>query len=366
MRTFHGPTNALPFILFSFTSLAQAESLARSSASVRQAELHPSTAIAPTLGHVDPADVLHRANRATVELMASTGAGRYQTQSNGAGVIISPEGYIVTAYHVIRDFDSLRVRTSDGTLLPAELVAAREEVDIALVKITASKPLEAASPAAAKRITAGRKAMVVGNPLGMGQSAIRGKLGTVRMVTWDGNKAPLRAIEADVVPGNSGGGAFDIETGELLGITVAKSSTLDGTGYIVPADQLGKLLRESWPITAWIEAHEIHSTLGATLRPVSLRDGNFAGGLLVTHVDQDSPADRAGWHVGDVLVGLGPYQTKRLDDIIYILDESLASPNDSLSYLLARDSARTVGVVELAHPTLGPALAQQPTRSFDR
>ncbi len=152
--------------------------------------------------------------------------------------------------------------------------------------------------------------MVVGNPMGMGQSVIRGRLGTVRVVSWDGNKAPLRAIEADVVPGNSGGGAFDIETGELLGITVAKSSTMEGTGYMVPADQLGEILRDRWPIASWIESREIHSTLGAMLRPVRLTDGSFENGLLVTHIDEGSPADLAGWHVGDVLVGLDRYQTK--------------------------------------------------------
>jgi serine protease Do len=329
------------FALFDFDhSISFAESLARSA------------------GRVDSVDVLKRANQSTVELIASTGSGRYVGHSNGAGVVISADGYIVTAYHVVRDFQKLEVRTSDGSLLPASLVVAEEDIDIALVKVTSSRPLEAASPAAAKRITEGRRAMVVGNPMGMGQSIIRGRLGTVRVVTWDGNKAPLRAIEADVVPGNSGGGAFDIETGELLGITVAKSSTMEGTGYMVPADQLGHLLRDSWPIISWIESREIHSTLGAMLRPVRLTEGAFENGLLVTHVDEASPADLAGWHVGDVLVGLDRYRTKGIDDVLYVLDQSSALDRSPLEFVLARDNARSVGVVDFG-PTAGsPMLAQ--------
>ena len=265
----------------------------------------------------------------------------------------------VTAYHVVRDFQKLEVRTSDGSLLPASLVVAEEDIDIALVKVSSSRPLEAASPAAAKRITEGRRAMVVGNPMGMGQSVIRGRLGTVRVVTWDGNKAPLRAIEADVVPGNSGGGAFDIETGELLGITVAKSSTMEGTGYMVPADQLGHLLRDSWPITSWIESREVHSALGAMLRPVRLTEGSFEHGLLVTHVDEASPADLAGWHVGDVLVGLDRYRTEGIDDVLYVLDQSSPLDRSPLGFVLARDNARSVGVVDFG-PTAGsPMLAQK-------
>lgn len=321
-------------------SIALAESLARST------------------GRVDTLDVLKRANQSTVELVASTGSGRYVGHSNGAGVVISADGYIVTAYHVVRDFDKLEVRTSDGSLLPATLVVAEEEIDIALVKVTSKKPLEAASPAASRRITEGRRAMVVGNPMGMGQSVIRGRLGTVRVVSWDGNKAPLRAIEADVVPGNSGGGAFDIETGELLGITVAKSSTMEGTGYMVPADQLGEILRDRWPIASWIESREIHSTLGAMLRPVRLTDGSFENGLLVTHIDEGSPADLAGWHVGDVLVGLDRYQTKGIEDVLYVLDQSPVLDRSSLGFVLARDNARSVGVVDFG-PAFGSAIVAQ-------
>ncbi|MBY0585622.1 S1C family serine protease [bacterium] len=316
------------------------------------------TSVSVAAGRVDSMDVLRRANRATVELIARTGSGRYVGQSNGAGVVISNEGYIVTAYHVVRDYEKLEVRMNDGTVLPATMVAAHQEVDIALVKVATKSRLEAASPASSRRITPGRKAMVVGNPLGMGQSVISGKLGTVRIVSWDGNRAPLRAIEADVVPGNSGGGAFDVETGELLGITVAKSSTLEGTGYIVPADQLGQLLRDRWPITAWIEAEEVRTTLGAQFRPVSLREGRFTQGLLVTHVEAGSVAEQSGWEPGDVLVGLGRYQTQSVDDVVYALDAHPLITGRALSFVLARDNARSVGVIDLHHPSQEPILAQ--------
>jgi S1-C subfamily serine protease len=321
-----------------------------------------------TVGKVHGIDVLRRANRSTVEILAWARNPQFVEHSRGAGVVLSAAGYIVTANHVVRGYPEIEVRTPHGPAMKAELVATEEELDIAILKVRVTTVLEPASVASSERIQSGRKAIVIGNPGGMGQSVISGKLGGTRVVSWDGNKAPLRSIEADVVPGNSGGGAFDVETGELLGITVAKSSTQENIGYVVPADQVAEIAASYVSIGELSDAREVAKSLGVTLRPVSLVSGEFTNGLLVTHVKRGSAAATAGWREGDIIVGLSKYHVKSASDIVYILQEADHSL-EGLSFLAARDHATRVGTVAVDVSRLalqGPALAQKSSSSDRR
>lgn len=314
-----------------------------------------------TVGKVHGIDVLRRANRSTVEILAWARNPQFVEHSRGAGVVLSASGYIVTANHVVRGYPEIEVRTPHGPAMKAELVATEEELDIAILKVRVTTVLEPASVASSERIQSGRKAIVIGNPGGMGQSVISGRLGGTRVVSWDGNKAPLRSIEADVVPGNSGGGAFDVETGELLGITVAKSSTQENIGYVVPADQVAEIAASYVSIGELSDSREVVKSLGATLRPVTLVSGDFTNGLLVTHVKSGSAAATAGWREGDVIVGLSKYHVKSASDIVYILHETDSSL-EGLSFLAARDHATRAGTVAIdfrRSALHGPALAQQ-------
>ena len=298
------------------------------------------------VGKVYGVDVLRRANRSTVEIVARSRSTQFIEHSRGAGVVLSASGYIVTANHVVRGYDEIDVRTPHGPAMKAKVIATEEELDIAILKVHVTTVLEPASVASSARIQTGRKAVVIGNPGGMGQSVVTGRLGIMRVVTWDGNRASLRSIEADVVPGNSGGGAFDLETGELLGITVAKSSTQENTGYVVPADQVAQIASSYLSIGELSDSREVLDSLGASLRPVSLVAGQFSAGLLVTHVKPNSAAALAGWTEGDVLVGLSKYHVKSPGDVVYILHQEQL-PLDRLSFITARDNASRTGTVAL-------------------
>lgn len=305
-------------------------------------------------------DVLRRANQSTVRIEARAHAGRRTQYSSGAGVVLSSNGYVVTAYHVVRGYPSVEVATVDGFRFAADVVEVKDEYDIALLKIHGHAKLEAASLASSSRIRSGRAAVVIGNPMGGGQTAIAGVLGETRTVRWDGNRATLRTIQADVIPGNSGGGAFDRDTGELLGITVAKSTSQDSTGYVVPSDLLVRLLSDDLPILELVDANRIISTLGAHVRPVQIVSGRFETGMLVTHVEPNSPASSAGWKVGDVVVGLDKYQTKSLGDMAYVLSENVDA-STPVSFLLAATGGLKKGEMQLGEPTLTP-----PSNAFVR
>lgn len=292
-----------------------------------------SSAAFPEAAKIDRLDILRRANRSTVRIEAVQHVGRTTDCISGAGVVIST-GYVLTAHHVVRDHATIQVLTACGTRLPANVAWIERELDLALLAVPEKLDLEAASIAPAQSVREGKAAVVIGNPLGRGQKLVTGRLGPQRLVHWDGKSAQLRAIVANVVPGNSGGGVYDLETGELLGITVAKSQTQANTGYVVPADRITGLLANEPSLRELSDATRIRAAFGATLRPVQLCQGRFADGLLVTHIEPGGLAEAAGWNQGDVLVGLDKYRTTSLDDVVYVLRQS-ADASAPVSCLLA-------------------------------
>lgn len=306
---------------------------------------------------VGQTEIIARANASTVKIKAQRVQGNKRVTSNGAGVVVSASGYILTAHHVVQGFEQIRVTTVQGENLSANLVMVEEGYDLALLKVEPSQPLEVAVFAASKRVRPGTNAVVIGNPLGMGQSIVRGILGTARPVSWDGHRAPLHAVEAAIVKGNSGGGTFDLDTGELLGINVAKSSAQKDTGYMVPVDRLIAILNRKVAIVELADSQEIYTQLGVRMRPVSLLEGKFQRGMLITQVRPGSVADRAGWEVGDVLVGMDKYKMVDQDAVLYVLRDNHreAAP---VKFLVARGDQIDAGHVNL---DTQPAMAASAT-----
>lgn len=305
------------------------------------------TTTSSTSTTVDRADNLQRANASTVVIKAYRRAGGKRFTSNGAGVVISSDGYILTALHVVDGYESIRVLTVDGDMpMLARVILTEPSYDIALLKVEPRAPLEAATFAASQSIVEGRDALVIGNPLGMGQTVRTGTIGDVRTVSWDGHRAPLRTVNATILKGNSGGGTFDLVTGELLGINVAKSSMSKGIGYMVTVDRLVAILNRKLPIVELADSQEIFNELGVRLRQVRLLGGKYSRGMLVTAVRSGSVADLAGWERGDVLVGLDRYQMIDQEAVLYVLRND-ELPTNNVQYLLARGDATEKGTISL-------------------
>lgn len=325
--------------------------------------LHADTAPAQTVARprtVGQAEIVARANASTVKIKAQRHQGARRVTSNGAGVVISQNGYILTALHVVAGFDDIRVTTVHGEHLAASVTLTEEAFDLALLKVETSQPLEVAVFAAAKRVREGTPAVVIGNPLGMGQSIVKGLLGTARAVSWDGHRAPLHAVEAAIVKGNSGGGTFDLDTGELLGINVAKSAAQKNTGYMVPVDRLIAILNRKIAIVELADSEEIYNNLGARLRPVSLLEGKFKRGMLITQVRPGSSAEAAGWEVGDVLVGMDKYKMVDQDAVLYVLRDGRRDAS-AVNFLVARGDAVDGGSIQLDQQ---PAMAASAKSSY--
>lgn len=293
---------------------------------------------------IDSEEIVAKIFASTVKIKAEKRVGRSKTVSDGAGVIISANGYILTATHVIEDLDTIKVTTADGDVMPAKLIFVDRQYDIALIKVNPSSPLEVAAFAQQNNLTSGKEVAVVGNPLAMGQKIVKGLLGDVKNVNWSGTRATLHSISARIVEGNSGGGTFDLATGMFLGINVAKSSVRENEGFMVPVDRLVAILKRK-TINELVDAQEVEDTLGIRLRPVSLLDNkDFAKGMLVTSVKPGSVAEANGWEVGDVLVGFGSYKTADLDSVLYVLHDTKRDTADVKCLLARGDSIDKVSL----------------------
>ncbi len=176
--------------------------------------------------------------------------GNYVTSGAGSGVIISADGVIITNHHVVNGANTITVRTSDGTKYPALVLGSDSQTDIAVIKI-GGENLPFALLGNSDNISVGQEVLAVGNPLGnLGGTVTNGIISaTSREVTIDGMEMTLIQTNAEVNPGNSGGGLFNMY-GELIGIVNAKSTTassgvsVEGIGFAIPVNTAAKVSTE--------------------------------------------------------------------------------------------------------------------------
>ena len=181
------------------------------------------------------------------EFKAQSSMFQYVTEGAGSGVIISPDGYIVTNNHVIVNSsgssngqvaDTITIRLRNGDKYTAELIGRDADADIAVLKVDA-EGLTSAVIGNSDSLNVGTDVVAVGNPLGeLGGTVTNGIISALdREIDVDGVKMNLLQTNAAVNPGNSGGGLFNMN-GELIGIVNAKSSGtgVEGLGFAIPVN----------------------------------------------------------------------------------------------------------------------------------
>ena len=225
----------------------------------------------------------------------------------GSGVIVSPEGYLLTNHHVIAGADEIDVRLADGREARARLIGTDPETDIAVLRIElAPLPVIALGKAAALQV--GEPVLAIGNPFNVGQTVTGGIVSALGR-----NRLGLSTFEnfiqtdAAINPGNSGGALVDAR-GALVGINTAIYSESGGSlgiGFAVPVDLarevMEALVRDGRVIRGWIgvEPRDLTPELAASLGLADTR------GVLITGVLQNGPAARAGLRPGDVVMRVG-------------------------------------------------------------
>ena len=230
---------------------------------------------------------------------------RRTVQSLGTGLIIGPEGHVLTNEHVLRGATQIHVALADGREFEAELIGADPKTDLAVVQISADEPLPFVELGSSQDLLIGETVIAIGNPFGLHHTVTTGVLSAenrsirAREREYHG----FLQTDASINPGNSGGPLLNID-GEVIGINTAIFREAEGIGFAIPIDRAKRvvddLLTHGEVIPVW---------LGLRLQDLTqnLRDAfttGGTGGVLITHVFGDSPAQRTKLRRGDILLEL--------------------------------------------------------------
>src|ERR1700720_112522 len=228
-------------------------------------------------------------------------------QSLGSGVILTPDGTILTNNHVIDGASDIKVQLSDKREFQAKLVGADPKSDVAVLKIQA-KDLPTLPVGDSKRLNVGDLNFAIGDPFGIGETATMGIVSaTGRGQLGIEDYENFIQTDAAINPGNSGGAMIDIH-GNLVGINTAilshASGGNEGVGFAIPKS-LAK------PVMDQILSHGkvVRGYLGVHIQDLSPEiakafNYNMSGGALIGDVSPNTPASKAGLQKGDVIVKL--------------------------------------------------------------
>ena len=221
----------------------------------------------------------------------------------GSGVIVSPNGFILTNNHVIEGADNIEVSLNDQRTAKARVVGTDPDTDLAVLKIELDK-LPAIVLGNSDLLEIGDQVLAIGNPFGVGQTVTSGIISALGR-----NQLGINVFEnfiqtdAAINPGNSGGALVDTQ-GHLLGINTAiysRSGGSMGIGFAIPVSSarqvLDAIVRDGQVTRGWIgvEPQELNAELAQAF------DVQVKGGVIITGVLQNGPAAQAGLRPGDVI-----------------------------------------------------------------
>lgn len=238
----------------------------------------------------------------------------------GSGVIVSPEGIILTNHHVISDADEIDVSLADGKKYKAQLVGSDPDTDIAVLRIDAKELPTPITFGRIESVHVGDVVLAIGNPFGVGQTVTSGIVSAlgrdhVGINTFEN----FIQTDAAINPGNSGGALVDTR-GSLIGINTAIYSNNGGSmgiGFAIPVNLakqvMESLLTNGSVIRGWIgvEPQNISKELA-----LSFNLPQSATGVLIAGVLEGGPADRGGIKPGDILTKVNEQDTKDVRQLL--------------------------------------------------
>jgi serine protease DegQ len=260
------------------------------------------------------------------------------SSSLGSGVIVSPQGIILTNHHVIEGADEIEVAFADGRKRTAKLIGSDPETDIAVLKIDATDLPSPITLGKMESVQVGDVVLAIGNPFGVGQTVTSGIVSALGR-----NQLGINTFEnfiqtdAAINPGNSGGALVDTK-GNLIGINTAiysRSGGNMGIGFAIPintAKQVMESILTSGSVTrGWIgvEPQNLSKELAESLNlPKDTK------GVLISGVLEGSPADKAGMRPGDVLLEVNG---QKVGDVVALLNRiAQTNPGDEAKVALLR------------------------------
>jgi serine protease Do len=275
--------------------------------------------------------------------------GDRRSQGLGSGFITSSDGYILTNEHVVDGAEEVQVTVSGyDDVFPAKVVGTDKELDLAILKIDAPKPLPTVKLGNSDRTRVGEWVVAIGNPYGLDHTV------TVGVVSAKGRPVPVQdriyknllQTDAAINPGNSGGPLLNLN-GEVIGINTAVNTEGQGLGFAIPINTakevMGSLRTEGKVMRPWLGVSILDVTTDLQ-QYFKLPDRR---GAIVGEVIGGSPAAKAGIQVGDVIKKVDDDVVESAQDLVEIIQKKKIGSNVGLEvYRNGRTLFRLVEIEE--------------------
>ncbi|MEQ1663069.1 MAG: Do family serine endopeptidase [Thiobacillus sp.] len=259
-----------------------------------------------------------------------------QASNLGSGVVVSANGYILTNQHVIDGADEIQVALSNGQTLPAHVVGADPETDLAVLKINATN-LPAITFAQVDSVKVGDWVLAVGNPFGVGQTVTAGIVSALgRSHLGINTFENFIQTDAAINPGNSGGALVDA-AGHLVGVNSAiysRTGGSQGIGFAIPvsiARQVMEQIIQSGSVTRGWVGIEVQDLTPELAESFSLKQTE---GALIAGVLKGGPADTGGIRPGDILLAVNGRKVLDSSSLLNLI--AALKPGESGKLLVAR------------------------------
>lgn len=270
---------------------------------------------------------------------------QYQMFGAGSGVVIRPDGYVLTNNHVIKNAQDIQVTLANDKKLKGKVIGRDGFTDLALIKVEA-KDLPVAKFGSSKKVEPGDWAIAIGNPLGLDHTVTFGIVSALgRSLSELGPNVELIQTDAAINPGNSGGPLLNID-GELIGINTAIRGDAQNIGFAIPID-VARDVAEKLLANGKIQ----RPYLGIYMQDMDKKLAKSLGlpedtkGVLIARVAADSPAAKAGLQVGDVIVKIDGNPITHGNELQQLVRNH--KPGDKLNFLINRNKALTAAEVKV-------------------
>ena len=266
--------------------------------------------------------------------------GVFPQQGAGSGVIVSPNGYILTNNHVVENAQQIKVTLLSGKSYAGKIVGTDRFSDLAVIKVDAPESLPAAQLGQASSLRVGQMAVAVGNPFGLGHTVTVGVVSALnRSIQVPGLVIEnLIQTDAAINPGNSGGALAD-SAGAVIGINTAIVQQAQGIGFAIPIDTARAIMDQlisrghvTRPFVGIVWGGDVDANIARQYNlPVDR-------GIIVRDVETNGPAARAGIRPGDIVISVDGSPVNNWNDFIRQLFTK--RPGQRVRVEIVRDSSR--------------------------
>ena len=268
-----------------------------------------------------------------------------ESASAGSGFILTPDGYIVTNYHVVKNANTIKITLYNGDTYDAVYIGGDEDYDIAVIKVEAAA-LQPVTLGNSEGLNVGDRVLAIGNPLGeLTFSMSGGMVSSVnRTINVSGTPFNMIQTDASINPGNSGGPLFN-QYGEVVGIVSAKyssyaNSAVEGLGFAIPINDVQAMI-EDIMTNGFVTNKPYLGITGGTMteQMAAQYRYNITQGVFVYSVEEGFAAAEAGLKLGDVITKIDDTDITSMEDLTNV--KKKYSAGDTSTFTIYREGAST-------------------------